>query len=95
MGKPPGTFACFLPVDGTIMFDVATEFASPDQSFTELHLCYAQGMTNTLPATQEPYALVLRAEGGGPAIRCSIDLGGRLSWRLDGLKGLATSTAGA
>jgi hypothetical protein len=86
MGKPDGTLSCFVGAKGTVYFDVAAEVVSPDQSFTEMHLCYAQKLANRLSNRAEPYGLILRAEGGGPAIRCSAYLGSSLRWRLEGLK---------
>lgn len=86
MGKLPGTLTFLVPAHGTVLVDVATEFVSPDEQFKEIHLCYAQGLTNTLPPRgDDRYRLVLRAEGGGPAVRYALELGGRLTWRLDGL----------
>ena len=38
------------------------------------------------PRGDEAYTIILRAEGAGPPIRCSLGLGGRAFWRLDGLK---------
>ncbi|HEV8263074.1 MAG TPA: hypothetical protein VGQ19_20240 [Burkholderiales bacterium] len=90
MGRPLGTLTFMLPAHGSVLVDVATEFVSLDEQFRELHLCYAQGMANTLPPIgDDRYRLVLRAEGGGPSVRYALDLGGRLTWRLDGLTPLA------
>jgi hypothetical protein len=87
MGKPAGTLTALVPPLGTILIEVAREALPAGQDRGELSLSYAQPVPNTLPPRgDERYSLTLRAEGGGPPIRCTIDLGGRLSWRMDGLK---------
>lgn len=86
MGKPDGSLAVALQAFGTVMIDVAREVVMPEKSYGTFHLCYAQSVQNDLPDLgDERYHLCLRAEGGGQVIHCKLDLGGRLSWRMDAL----------
>ena len=86
MGKPEGTMAVTIPPHGTVIFDVAQEVVVPPEHYGSLLLCYAQNVQNELPRRDtDSYKIILRAEGAGPAKRCSLELGGRVAWRLDGL----------
>jgi len=83
MCNPQGTLTVTIPPDGTVLFDVAREVIEPGQNWGRFLLCYAQPLQNELPPRgDETYKIFLRAEGAGPAIRCSLELGGRLAWRL-------------
>ena len=72
---------------GKVIFDVAQEMILPSgEPYGTFHLCYAQTLPNELPRRDtDSYKIILRAEGAGPARRCSLELGGRVAWRLDGL----------
>ena len=86
MDKPQGTATVNLSADGTVYFDVAREMVRRLDLSGTLFLCYSQPLPNELPPRgDQSYKIILRAEGAGPAIRCSLELGGRLAWRLDGL----------
>ena len=86
MGKPQGTMGMTIPPDGTAIFDVAQEVVVSPEHYGDLLLCYAQNVENKLPRRDaDSYKIILRAEGAGPARRCSLELGGRVAWRLDGL----------
>ena len=84
MGKPQGTMSVAIPPHGTVIVDVAREVFTPGETLGTLCLCYAQKLQNELRRRDnETYKIVLRAESAGPARRCSLELGGRLAWRLD------------
>lgn len=93
MGHPRGALTFSIPPHGLVFVEVAHEDVPPGQIYGTFRLCYAQGGENWLPdiGTEQRYTLILRAEGAGPAVRCSIDLGGRLSWRMDALTPLPNS----
>jgi hypothetical protein len=90
MGKPEGTLSMTVAADGKVIFDVAQEVVISPERYGSLLLCYAQKVENELPRRDtDSYKIILRAEGAGPARRCSLELGGRVSWRLDGLQVLS------
>lgn len=92
MGKPDGTLTILVPPNGTVFVDVAREVVPAGQQYGTFYLAYAQPLQNDLPPRGDAhYKLTLRAEGGGPSVRCSLELGGRLTWRLDGLQHLPAS----
>jgi hypothetical protein len=88
MGTPAGTLTFSLRPYGTVLIDVAREDIGDDEHYGTFSLCYAQKISNELPRRDggEMYLLTLRAEGAGSVIRCALDLGGNLTWRMDGLK---------
>jgi hypothetical protein len=91
MGKPEGTLTVNLSSFGTVYIDVASEVVARTELSGTLFLCYAQPLQNELPPRgDKTYTIVLRAEGAGPPIRCSLELGGRMTWRLDALTLLPT-----
>jgi hypothetical protein len=90
MGKPQGTLSMTVAADGKIIFDVAQEVVVSPEHYGSLSLCYAPKVENELPRRDtDSYKIILRAEGAGPARRCSLELGGRVAWRLDGLQVLS------
>jgi hypothetical protein len=89
MGRPIGTQEFAVPAFGVATVNVAVEIVARVSEYGDFSLCYSQGQCGDFPNNRdERFELILRAEGGGPPVRCGLSMGGRLAWRLDNLQPL-------
>lgn len=85
MDRPLGTRELSLMAGGIAYVNVA--FEASRSGYGDFSFCYAQGIAGTLPTLEAPNELVLRTECDvAPPERWKLVMGGRNTWRLDGLE---------